>query len=71
LSRTGKRGKARLNRTSIEVIEIKTYTFQELFNIYMLAKEAEGLSKRTLENKKGSFMVFHRYLEEHHEDITT
>lgn len=70
LSRTGKRGKAKLSRTSIEVTTVETYTFQELFNIYIFAKEAEGLAKRTLENKKGYFLVFHRYLEEHHEDIT-
>ncbi|GAA3328644.1 hypothetical protein GCM10020331_073450 [Ectobacillus funiculus] len=38
----------------------------------MFAKEAEGpVKKRTFENKKGYFMVFHRYLEKkHHEDIT-
>lgn len=36
----------------------------------MFAKEAKGLAKRTLENKKGYFLVFHRYLEEHHRDIT-
>ncbi|MFB9762490.1 hypothetical protein ACFQDF_23980 [Ectobacillus funiculus] len=36
----------------------------------MFAKEAEGPVKRTFENKKGYFMVFHRYLEKHHEDIT-
>lgn len=70
LSRTGKRGKAKLGRTNIEVTQVETYTFQELFNIYMFAKEAEGLARRTLENKKGYFLVFHRYLEEHHEDIT-
>ena len=70
MSRTGKRGKAKLGRTSIEVTQIEIYTFQELFNIYMFAKEAEGLAKRTLENKKGYFLVFHRYLEERHEDVT-
>lgn len=70
LSRTGKRGKAKLSRTSIEITQIETYTFQELFNIYMFAKEAEGLTRRTLENKKVYFLVFHRYLEEHHEDVT-
>ncbi len=70
LSRTGKRGTAKLNRTSIEVTQLETYTFQELFNIYMFAKEAEGLAKRTLENKKGYFLVFHRYLEERHENVT-
>ncbi|AJH67880.1 MULTISPECIES: tyrosine-type recombinase/integrase [Bacillus cereus group] len=70
MSRTGKRGKAKLSRTSIEVTQIETYTFQELFNIYMFAKEAEGLVRKTLENKKGYFLVFHRYLEEHHEDVT-
>lgn len=70
LSRTGKRGKAKLGRTNIEVTQVETYTFQELFNIYMFAKEAEGLARRTLENKKGYFLVFHRYLEEHHEDVT-
>ncbi|WP_255288660.1 tyrosine-type recombinase/integrase [Bacillus cereus] len=70
MSRTGKRGKTKLSRTSIEVKTVETYTFQELFNIYIFAKEAEGLAKRTLENKKGYFLVFHRYLEEHHEDIT-
>ncbi|WP_257143426.1 hypothetical protein [Bacillus wiedmannii] len=70
MSRTGKRGKAKLSRTSIEVTQIEIYTFQDLFNIYMFAKEAEGLAKRTLENKKGYFLVFHRYLEERHEDVT-
>ncbi|MCU5086356.1 tyrosine-type recombinase/integrase [Bacillus cereus] len=70
MSRTGKRGTAKLNRTSIEVTQLETYTFQELFNIYMFAKEAEGLAKRTLENKKGYFLVFHRYLEERHKDVT-
>ncbi|WJX08202.1 tyrosine-type recombinase/integrase [Bacillus cereus] len=70
MSRIGKRGKAKLERTSIEVTQIETYTFQELFSIYMFAKEAEGLAKRTLENKKGYFLVFHRYLEEHHEEMT-
>lgn len=70
LFRTGKRGKAMLSRTSIEVTQIETYTFQELFNIYMFAKEAEGLAKRTLENKKGYYLVFHRYLEERHEGVT-
>ncbi|KAB2387238.1 MULTISPECIES: tyrosine-type recombinase/integrase [Bacillus cereus group] len=70
MSRTGKRGKAKLGRTNIEVTQLETYTFQELFNIYMFAKEAEGLAKRTLENKKVYFLVFHRYLEEHHEDVT-
>ncbi|WP_226546017.1 phage integrase SAM-like domain-containing protein [Bacillus thuringiensis] len=70
MSRTGKRGQAKLSRTSIEVTQIETYTFQELFNIYMFAKEAEGLGKRTPENKKGYFLVFYRYLEAHHKDIT-
>lgn len=70
LSRTGKRGKAKLGRTNIEVKQVETYTFQELFNIYMFAKEAEGLARRTLENKKVYFLVFHRYLEEYHEDVT-
>jgi len=70
LSRTGKRGKAKLGRTSIEFKQVETYAFQELFNIYIFAKEAEGLARRTLENKKVYFLVFHRYLEEHHEDIT-
>lgn len=70
MSRTGKRGKTKLGRTNIEVTQVETYTFQELFNIYMFAKEAEGLAERTLENKKGYFLVFHRYLEEYHEDIT-
>ncbi len=70
LSRTGKRGKAKLGRTNIEVTQIETYTFQELFNIYMFAKEAQALARRTLENKKGYFLVFHRYLEEHHEGVT-
>ncbi|AMR05743.1 tyrosine-type recombinase/integrase [Bacillus thuringiensis] len=70
MSRTGKRGKAKLDRTNIEVTQVTTYTFQELFNIYMFAKETEGLARRTLENKKGYFLVFHRYLEEHHEDVT-
>ncbi|TKH67588.1 integrase, partial [Bacillus cereus] len=40
MSRTGKRGKAKLSRTSIEVTQIAIYTFQDLFNIYMFAKEA-------------------------------
>ncbi|WP_255258393.1 hypothetical protein [Bacillus toyonensis] len=44
MSRTGKRGKAKLGRTSIEVTKIETYTFQELFNINMFAKDAEGLA---------------------------
>ncbi|WP_257206412.1 hypothetical protein [Bacillus cereus] len=70
LTRTSKRGKAKLGRTNIEVTQVEIYTFQELFNIYMVAKEAEGLVRRTLENKKGYFLVFHRYLEEHHEDVT-
>ncbi|OAK33676.1 tyrosine-type recombinase/integrase [Bacillus wiedmannii] len=70
MSRTGKRGKAKLGRTNIEVTKFETYTFQELFNIYMFAKEAEGLVRKTLENKKGYFLVFHRYLEEHHKDVT-
>ncbi|MFJ8452479.1 tyrosine-type recombinase/integrase [Bacillus paramycoides] len=70
MSRTGKRGKAKLVRTSIEFKQVETYTFQELFNIYMFAKEAEGLARRILENKKVYFLVFHRYLEEHHEDVT-
>lgn len=50
MSRTSKRGKSKLGRTNIEVTQDKTYTFQELFNIYMFAKEAEGLARRTLEN---------------------
>ncbi|MCU5332153.1 hypothetical protein [Bacillus wiedmannii] len=70
MSRTGKRGKAKLGRTSIGVKTVETYTFQELFNIYIFAKDAEGLARRTLENKKVYFLVFHRYLEEQHEDIT-
>ncbi|MHA7108313.1 tyrosine-type recombinase/integrase (plasmid) [Bacillus sp. C-3-6] len=70
MSRTGKRGKAKLGRTSIEFKQVETYTFQELFNIYMFAKEAEGLARRTLENKKVYFLVFHRYLEEYHEDVS-
>ncbi|OOR09602.1 hypothetical protein BW897_26835 [Bacillus cereus] len=45
MSRTGKRGKAKLGRTNIEVTQLETYTFQELFNIYMFAKEAEGLAR--------------------------
>ncbi|WP_269756735.1 hypothetical protein [Bacillus cereus] len=40
MARTGKRGKAKLGRTNIEVTKVETYTFQELFNIYMFAKEA-------------------------------
>ncbi|MEC2746216.1 phage integrase SAM-like domain-containing protein [Bacillus cereus] len=71
MSRTGKRGTAKLTRTSIEVTQLETYTFQELFNIYMFAKDAEDLAKRTLENKKGYFLVFHRYLEERHKDVTS
>ncbi|MED1002612.1 tyrosine-type recombinase/integrase [Bacillus mobilis] len=70
MSRTGKRGKAKLGRTNIEVTQLETHTFQELFNIFMFAKETEGLARRTLENKKGYFLVFHRYLEEHHEGVT-
>ncbi|WP_255449999.1 hypothetical protein [Bacillus sp. AR2-1] len=61
MSRTGKRGKATLSSTSIEVTQIEPYTFQELFNIYMFAKKSEGLARRTLENKKMYFLLFHRY----------
>ncbi|MGX5621290.1 tyrosine-type recombinase/integrase [Bacillus cereus] len=70
MSRTGKRRKTKLGRTNIEVTQVETYTFQELFNIYMFAKEAEGLVRKTLENKKEYFLVFHRYLEERHEYVT-
>ncbi|MCU4823255.1 tyrosine-type recombinase/integrase [Bacillus cereus] len=69
MSRTGKRGKAKLGRTSIEATTFEIYTFQELFNIYIFAKETEGLARKTLENKKVYFLVFHRYLEKHHEDV--
>ncbi|MED0988419.1 hypothetical protein [Bacillus nitratireducens] len=70
MSRTDKRGKARLDLTNIEFTQIETFTFQELFNIYMFARETKALARRTLENKKGYFLVFHLYLEEHHEDVT-
>lgn len=70
LSRTDKKGKARLDLTNSEFTQIETFTFQELFNIYMFARETKALARRTLENKKGYFLVFHLYLEEHHEDVT-
>ncbi|MCH5476425.1 hypothetical protein L4A40_25170 [Bacillus cereus] len=60
MSRTSKREKAKLGRTNIEVTQVGTYSFQELFNIYMFAKEAEVLARRILENKKGYFLVFQR-----------
>ncbi|WP_257140726.1 tyrosine-type recombinase/integrase [Bacillus wiedmannii] len=69
MSSTGKRGRAKLGRTSIEFKQVETYTSQQLFNIYMFVKEAQGLVRKTLENKKGYFLLFHRYLEEHHEDV--
>ncbi|MGG5741691.1 MULTISPECIES: hypothetical protein [Bacillus cereus group] len=70
MSRTDKKGKARLDLTNSEFTQIETFTFQELFNIYMFARETKALARRTLENKKGYFLVFHLYLEEHHEDVT-
>ncbi|WP_305927699.1 hypothetical protein [Bacillus mycoides] len=69
MSRIGKRSKAKLGRTSIEVTTVEAYTFQELFNIYIFAKKTEGIARRTLENKKVNFLLFHQYLQEHHEDV--
>ncbi|TKH47050.1 integrase, partial [Bacillus cereus] len=40
MSRTSKREKTKLGRTNIEVTQVGIYSFQELFNIYMFAKEA-------------------------------
>lgn len=36
----------------------------------MFAKKAEGLVRKIFENKEGYFLLFHRYLEAHHEDVT-
>lgn len=51
MSKTGKRCKAQLGHTNIEVTTFETYIFQGLFNIYSFAKEAEMLTRKIVENK--------------------
>lgn len=66
MSKTGFRGKAKLSRSK-KVTEnySNTNTIYELFNIYMFAKEAEGLAKSTLINKRYYFKTFTDYLNKH------
>jgi integrase/recombinase XerD len=65
MSRTGKRGQAKLTRSNVDTIS-EGETLDELFNIYIYAKEAEGLAKTTIQNKKHYYKTFSNYLKEYH-----
>lgn len=60
-------GKRKLTRTNV-VGTSSQQSVEELFNIYIYAKQAEGLAKNTLANKKNYFKVFNEFLQQ--QDIT-
>lgn len=71
MTRTGKRKLTRTNMKSVS----SQQPIEELFSVYIYAKEAEGLAKSTLTNKRYYFKVFNEILQQHEislvEDVTT
>jgi integrase/recombinase XerD len=70
LTRTGKRKLTRTNAVSVN----SQQSIEELFNIYIFAKQAEGLAKNTITNKKYYFNTFNGYIQQHNislaQDVT-
>lgn len=64
MPKTGFRGQAKLSRSN-RVIE-NSNTLNELFGIYIFAKDAEGLAKSTMKNKVYYFKTFADYLSKNH-----
>lgn len=57
-----KYGKRKLYRTNYNPITKKTYySWDELLEIYMFAKESEGIAETTLINKKDGVKLFFKF----------
>ena len=65
-----KRGKAKLFRKNYSSIDNKTiYSWDDLFQIYMFAKESENLSKGSLNNKREAMKLLNKFFEVKAHDI--
>lgn len=61
---TVKRGKAKLFRSNYSSTDNKTiYSWEDLIQIYMFAKESENLSKGSLNNKRESIKLLFKFFE--------